>query len=164
MFWLRSGYVLAMSWLCPGYVLAMFWQIMTIWPCPSLVPVFAQLSCWRPSEQRGNLSETVAGFRLCMMKEIQLSNRSVRPQYPTRFQRLDFHGVRFSISVKMKNLVRIDSVSTKSQWKTYVWISDRGLSQHFMVEHKMYSTLAAELSKDWSKLVPSNFWQYFCEY
>ena len=62
---------------------------------------------------------TVAGFRLCMMKEIQPSNRSVRPQYPTRFQRLDFHGVRCSISIKMKNLVGIYSFSTKSQWKTF---------------------------------------------
>jgi hypothetical protein len=30
---------------------------------------------------------------------------------------------------------------------------DRGLSQHFMVEHKMYCTLAAVLSKDWSKMM-----------
>ena len=57
-----------------------------------------------------------------------------------------------------KSLVRIDSVSTKSQWKTfgsfnnYVWIEDFLMhSQHFMVEHKMYCTLAAELSKDWNK-------------
>ena len=58
---------------------------------------------------------------------------------------------------RCKNLVRIDSVPTKSQWKTFGKVSqlcvDRGLSQHFKVEHKMYCRLAAELSKDWSKVM-----------
>ena len=49
-----------------------------------------------------NDSTAAAGFGWCTMKEIQPSNRSVRPQCPIRFQRLDFHGVPFSISVKMQ--------------------------------------------------------------
>ena len=73
------------------------------------------------------------------MKEIQPSNRSVRPQWPTRFQRLDFHRVPFSISSRCKNLIRIDSVSTKVCGKPigkvddFLWTENKFCRLQFLI-------------------------------
>ena len=56
---------------------------------------------------------------------------------------------------RCKNLVRIDSVTFPQKSKLEIragFLRIERLSQHFMAEHKMHCILAAELSKDWSKL------------
>ena len=50
-----------------------------------------------PSLMLRDFRETAAGFAWCMSRWAPPSNRSIPPQCPTRFQRLDFHGARCAI-------------------------------------------------------------------
>ena len=65
---------------------------------------------------------------------------------------IDFHGVRFSISSRCKNLIKIDSVSTKVQVGNTRRLSvDRGAFSAKVGRPTFKQLSMAELPKDWSK-------------
>ena len=79
-------------------------------------PTSAQYDTLRPLEDC-----SAASFVWCISRWGPPSNRLVRPQYLTRFQRLDFHGVHCSIVRRKKERLKFP---TKSQWKTFGKIND----------------------------------------
>jgi hypothetical protein len=77
--------------------------------------------------------------------------RPVRPKCSTRFQRLDFHGVRFSISIKMQKSAHdlgLTPFPEKSKLEIragFLWIE--GPSRHFMLEHKSGCSVVQRLEQ-----------------
>ena len=56
---------------------------------------------WRPSRQRGGLVETAAGFRLCMVKEIEPCPCSIRPYNASSVHVIRTFGLDMTVRLKL---------------------------------------------------------------